>query len=268
MKPVSKTAYYCGGVRMQDAESPHPLIGDQYAKRLMGEEGIAYWEEFKQLKWPNASNTVRHYLIDSLVKKELSDHPDTTIILVGAGFDSRAYRLKGGSWIEIDEPAIIEYKNEILPVSECANPLERISIEFEKQKLADKLRPYTNRPHVIFIIEGVFMYLTNEQKNELLSTLTTLFPQHTLFCDLMTRRFYKKFAGPIQKKLAEQGAVFKELSDEPASLFAQHGYAKRSQFPMQQAVHDLGVMRIPWFVRKFIFGKLISGYSVYHFTHA
>lgn len=33
MKAVSKTAYYCGGVRMQDAESAKPLIGDHYAKR-------------------------------------------------------------------------------------------------------------------------------------------------------------------------------------------------------------------------------------------
>jgi O-methyltransferase involved in polyketide biosynthesis len=41
MKAVSKTAYYCCGVRMQDAESNHPVIGDYYAKRLMNEEGFA-----------------------------------------------------------------------------------------------------------------------------------------------------------------------------------------------------------------------------------
>jgi O-methyltransferase involved in polyketide biosynthesis len=38
MKAVSKTACYCCGVRMQDAESAHPLIGDKFAKKLLGEE--------------------------------------------------------------------------------------------------------------------------------------------------------------------------------------------------------------------------------------
>ena len=57
MKAVSKTAYYCCGVRMQDAESNHPVIGDHYAKRLMNEEGLQYWQEFKEFKMPNASNT-------------------------------------------------------------------------------------------------------------------------------------------------------------------------------------------------------------------
>jgi len=31
MKPISKTAFYCCGVRMQDAESSNPICGDVYA---------------------------------------------------------------------------------------------------------------------------------------------------------------------------------------------------------------------------------------------
>ena len=203
MKAVSKTAYYCCGVRMHDAESAHPLIGDKYAKTLLGREGAAYWEEFKQFTMPNAANTARCYLIDSWLKQELNSHPDATIILIGAGLDSRAYRFNAGRWVEIDEPAIISYKNDVLPLKECNNDLQRIPIEFEKERLADKLQAYVNRPFVIFIVEGVLMYLSNEQKNELLSVLTALFPKHILFCDLMSRRFYEKFGNKIQKKLAE-----------------------------------------------------------------
>jgi len=268
MKPVSKTAYYCCGVRMQDAESAHPLIGDKYAKTLLGKEGAAYWEEFRQFTIPNAGNTARHYLIDSWVKKELTDHPDATIILIGAGLDSRAYRFNGGRWIEIDEPAIISYKNNILPLSECNNELQRIPIEFEKENLADKLQLYTNRSFVIFIIEGVLMYLSNEQKNQLLSVVTKFFPKHILFCDLMSRRFFEKFGNKIHKKLSEHGATFSDLANEPDRLFLEYGYIKKSQVAIPQAIADLGLLRIPWLIRKLFFGKLISGYSVYHFTYA
>ncbi len=267
MKAVSKTAYYCCGVRMQDAESARPLINDQYAKRLLGKEGAEYWEEFKQFKFPNASNTARPYLIDSWIKQELNVHPDATIILIGAGLDSRAYRFDTGRWVEIDEPAIISYKNELLPLSECENELERIPIEFDQEKLADKLQPYVNRSFVIFIVEGVFMYLSNEQKNNMLSALTTLFPKHILLCDLMSRRFYEKFGHKIQKKLAEHGAVFSDLADDPVRLFLDYGYTKKSQIALPKAIRDLGLVRVPWLVRKLVFGKLISGYSVYHFVY-
>jgi len=267
MKAVSKTAYYCAGVRMQDAESAKPLLGDKYAKRLLGEEGATYWQDFKQFKRPNASNTARAYYIDSFVKKELNEQPDATIILIGAGLDSRAYRINGGKWVEIDEPAIITYKNNVLPVSECNNPLQRIALDFEKEKLADKLQAYFNRPFVIFIIEGVFMYLKNEQKKELLSTLTKLFPKHLLFCDLMSKKFFDKFGGDIHKKLLQHGATFTDLADEPTQLFLDNGYSKRTSISLPKATADLGLLGLPWLIRKLVFGKLIDGYSVYHFSY-
>ena len=267
MKAVSKTAYYCCGVRMQDAEAARPLIGDKYAKKLLGEEGLSYWQEFKQFPRPNASNTVRHYLIDKFTQKELNDHPDATVILIGAGLDSRAYRFTTGRWVEFDEPAMISYKNNLLPVTECNNTLERISVDFEKEKLADKLQAYTNRPFVIFIIEGVLMYLSNEQKKELLSALTTLFPKHVLFCDLMNKKFFEKFSSDIHKKLVEHGTSFADLSDEPDQLFLDFGYTKRSAISILQTTIDLKLVHVPWLVRKLVFGKLIAGYSFYHFTY-
>lgn len=268
MKAVSKTAYYCAGVRMQDAESDHPLIGDKYAKRLLGEEGLAYWEEFKNFNRPNMGNKTRAYLIDTLLKKELEVHPNATIILIGAGLDSRACRIPSGNWVEIDESAIIDYKNNVLPVNECMNPLERIPIDFEKDKLYNKLQRYSNRPNVIFIIEGVLMYLTKQQKDELLSTLITLFPEHTLFCDLMKKRFFEKFSQDIHKKLVEHGTSFSDISDEPARLFLDKGYTLIKMTGIPQAVHELGIQRIPWLIRKLVFGDLITGYSVYHFKHS
>ena len=267
MKAVSKTAYYCAGVRMWDAESAKPLLGDKYAKRLLGEEGAAYWQDFKQFKRPNASNTARAYFIDSFIKEELNGHPDATIILIGAGLDSRAYRINGGKWIEIDEPAIIDYKNKVLPVSECGNSLERIPIDFEKEKLADKLQAYTSHPFIIFIVEGVFMYLTNKQKKELLFTLTNLFPKHVLFCDLMSKKFFDKFGGDIHKKLLEHGATFTDLAEEPTQLFIDYGYTKRSAISLPKAAADLGLLRLPWLIRQLVFGKLIGGYSAYQFSY-
>jgi len=266
MKSVSKTAFYCCGVRMQDAESTHPVLGDYYAKRLMSEEGLQYWQEFKEFKMPNASNTARHYIIDNYLKELLSAHPDATVILIGAGLDSRAYRIKGATWIEIDEPAVIEFKNEKLPVAECKNPLERIAINFKTEKLADKLSSYTNRTNLIFIIEGVLMYLSMTQRETLLTTLTTLFSDHVVFCDLMSKKFFEKLGKPIHEKFKAQDASFADMMDDPADLFLKYNYKKVTQVSTVKKAVELGLAKLPK-VALLLYGKLFNGYSIYQFSY-
>src|SRR5690349_5736950 len=104
MKPISRTAFYCCGVRMLDAESSNPLCGDTYARLFMNEEALKFLEEFKDETGPNLGNVTRHRLIDDHLRQELLDNPALRVIIIGAGFDTRAYRLKGGSWVELDEP--------------------------------------------------------------------------------------------------------------------------------------------------------------------
>lgn len=41
MKPISNTAFYCCGVRMQDAENPKSICQDIYAKDFMDARGLA-----------------------------------------------------------------------------------------------------------------------------------------------------------------------------------------------------------------------------------
>ena len=266
MKAVSQTAFYCCGARMQDAESTHPVLGDNYAKRLMSEEGLQYWQEFKEFKMPNASNTARHYTIDSYLNEMLSAHPDTTVILIGAGLDSRAYRFKSATWIEIDEPAVIEYKNEKLPVAECKNALERVAINFETERLADKLSSYTNRPNLIFIIEGVLMYLSMTQRETLLTTLTTLFPDHIVLCDLMSKKFFEKLGKPIHEKFKAHGAVFADMMDNPASLFLKYNYQQIAKVSTVKKAVELGLAKLPR-IALLLYGKLFNGYSVYEFSY-
>ena len=63
-------------------------------------------------------------------------------MIIGAGFDSRAYRLKGGTWIELDEPQVIAYKNDRLSASNCENELNRIPIDFSSESLEEKLSSF------------------------------------------------------------------------------------------------------------------------------
>lgn len=268
MKPVSKTAYYCCGVRMQDAESKKPLVGDTYARTLMGEEGLAYWEAFKSATDPNASNIARCHLIDQHLKMALDQNPDTTFILIGAGLDSRAFRFPTGRWVEFDEPGVMEYKNALLPAAQCKNALERIPIDFEKEKLADKLLAFKDRGPVVIVIEGVLMYLTHEQKTELLRTLTGMFRKQTLICDLMNSQFFSALGKRgIYQQLRDKGAIFVDLEKDPAQLFQDHGYRLTDVESNLLAASKFGLTSIPNFLVKILLRKVAMGYAVYRFEN-
>src|SRR6185436_733727 len=209
MKPISKTAFYCCGVRMRDAEREQPVCGDTYARVFMNEQGLEILEGFKDETRPNMSNVGRHRIIDDLLRQELAANPNMTVVIIGAGFDTRAFRLKGGTWIELDEPQVITYKEERLPAANSPNELQRISIDFATESLEQKLTPFSGRNPVTVVIEGVLGYLEEAAVEKLLKTLHRLFPRHKLICDLMTREFCDKTAGSIHEKLTGMGASFK-----------------------------------------------------------
>ena len=272
MNPISNTAFYCCGVRMLDAEHPNSLCNDIFAKRFMDERGMQIFAPFRSETMPNISNTVRCYIIDEAIRSLLVAHPNSLIISIGAGFDSRPYRIKGGEWVEIDEPQIIEYKNEKLPITECANKLTRISIDFSNETLTEKLAAYRSQQHIILAIEGVFMYLDNPAIESTIEQLQTLFPKHILVCDLMTKKMFDQFAQSVHNKLVTAGARFTARPEEPAGIFKQLGYAERARTPMFKRAGELGVLwdraKIPApiaiLLAKTVI-KNINGYAVHQF---
>jgi O-methyltransferase involved in polyketide biosynthesis len=71
MKPISRTAFYTTGLRMEDAENWRPIVGDTYAKEFMDEEALQIFQKFKLAKFkpPNISNLHRHRIIDNYLRQ-------------------------------------------------------------------------------------------------------------------------------------------------------------------------------------------------------
>jgi hypothetical protein len=200
----------------------------------------------------------------------LAENNRLKIITIGTGFDTRPYRLVGGDWLEIDEPQIINYKEEKLPAEECANPLKRISIDFAHESLTEKLRDESSINHTVIVIEGVFMYLKPEAIESTIHTIQRLFKKHVLYCDLMTEKFFTRFAQSVHSKLVESGGTFSELSNYPEEVFIRHNYKPVERIPMFKRATELGILwnevRIPRFVSRLmlnVFLKGLRGYAVH-----
>ncbi len=265
MKPISKTAFYSCGVRMQDAERDNPVCGDIFAKYFMNEDGLRILEVFADETSPNAANVVRHRIIDDFLRRELFANPDLRVLIIGAGFDSRAFRLKGGNWVELDELQVIEYKNGILPIANCENELHRIPIDFSTDSLADKLSVFSSRSPVVVVIEGVFIYLEEEMIKQMLRSLRRLFPRHKLIGDLMNRQFFEEYGKTMHEKLAGLGATFKFTADNPEKIFLENGYSRTEKISIVEKAVDFELLRIPKIALETVLSTLSNGNSIYVF---
>ena len=251
---------------MQDAQDVHPVCGDIYAKVFMNETGLQIFKAFREERKADTSNIVRHRIIDDFLRQALSVHSNLCLVIIGAGFDSRAYRLEGGIWVELDEPPVITHKNKQLPASNCVNELHRIPINFSTDSLADKLSSFSNQSQVVVIIEGVFMYLEPDAISLLLRTLRQIFPQHQLICDLMTRKFFEKYSRSLYKTIKAMGTSFKTVADRPEEIFIRNGYHCTETISIVERAVVFGKIRIPRPILKNFLRVLAKGYSIYVFT--
>ncbi len=262
---IAKTAYYTLGVRAWDASQARPICGDRYAATLMDDVAQDVWKQFADARRPNVSNATRHAIIDGMLGEVVATNPSAKVVVIGAGFETRAFRLKGGRWIEVDQPEIIAIKDSRLPASGATNPLVRIPIEFWTGSLDEKLRPHAGPETTQVVLEGVLMYLTQAERARLVSTLATLFPNHVVTCDLMRKSFFEAYSRPLHEKLAGLGAHFNELSETPEQLFLQSGYRPLGSTSIALHAAKLGHLEAPPFMVRWLLGKLRDGFAVHRF---
>jgi methyltransferase (TIGR00027 family) len=262
---TARTAWYCCGVRWADSQKRAPICGDPFAELFMDEAGRAVFQRFADLRMANAANATRTRIIDDWLRDRLLADPEQLVILLGAGFDARAYRLPGGRWIEFEEPGLIAEKEQVLPAARSPHPLERIAIDFTTERLADRLETLEGESPVV-VMEGVSMYLSQADLRSALSALTWAFPRHTLIIDLMTRGFAERHGAEVRKRLAELGGVFaSDLQDDPARAVTSAGYRQIARASIVKRARELGAVPVPKFLLDTVLKPLRDGYCAYVF---
>lgn len=125
-------------------------------------------QRFIDRRWPGARPALvaRTRLIDDWIADALGASVEQAVIL-GAGFDTRAYRLPalaGLSVFEVDHPATQARKRELLErvgVRVPAN-VEFVAVDFDRDDLADAMQAagYREPARTFLLWEGVTGYLT------------------------------------------------------------------------------------------------------------
>lgn len=263
MKPVSKTAFYCCGMRMLDAMSPRPVCGDTLAANFIDDSQRDFVEGFRSFSRQNASTVARHRLIDDHLRSILQTRPDARIVTIGAGFDTRPHRLPGGRWVELDEPEVMAFKEQRLPVTRADNDLVRQPIEFARESLAEKLAPYAADAAPIVVLEGVAMYLSEAELRATARAIKDSLPDAVVLTDLMSAAFYRRYSRKLFDRFEKFGAIFQTGQTHPIEIFKAEGFRVQAQQSIVECAVDAGTFGMPRFIFSHFFPTLREGYSLW-----
>ena len=144
----------------------HRLRMAAYAARLPIVGQFIPWYIDRRWPGPRPSGVVRTRAIDDAVRRALRNGC-RQLVLLGAGYDTRAYRLPeaaGVETFEVDYPATQSVKRAALERA-LTNPFRRVHlvpVDFEHDSLATALEEagLNRRERTCIVWEGVFSYLT------------------------------------------------------------------------------------------------------------
>lgn len=164
---VPDTAFMAAAYRAIESERPDAVFRDPLADRLAGERGRAILASLPpQAMMGGWTVIIRTCIIDELIQQAITRGVDT-ILNLGAGLDTRPYRMtlpETLRWIEVDHPAIIEWKRTRLAQEKPCCQLERIALDLaDAQARRQLLDEVANRSGKLLVLtEAVTPYLPEE----------------------------------------------------------------------------------------------------------
>jgi methyltransferase (TIGR00027 family) len=124
---------------------------------------------------------LRKKFIEEETISHIKKYNITQVVNLGAGFDTLLIRkskeFQDIDFYEVDHPATQNLKKKIVKKFDVPKNLKFISVDFENEKIINKLKIDENK-NTLFIIEGVLMYLEKADVLELCKEILAMTKSH------------------------------------------------------------------------------------------
>ncbi|MEO1377349.1 MAG: class I SAM-dependent methyltransferase [Cyanobacteria bacterium J06635_10] len=154
--------------RARELEQAEPIVTDPKSLEII--QKLDYdFEKFSTSNNSLIGSCLRGMIIDNWVSNFLQQHPQGTVIEIGAGLNTRFERLDNGKlrWFDLDLPDVIHLRQKFFAETSrrqfiSASVLDNDWIERVKE---------TSTPPYMLVAEGVLMYLSEQQVKQLFDKL-------------------------------------------------------------------------------------------------
>ena len=165
------------------------ILTDKKAEQIWAQEQFALKGKSKS-KWLAYYMSMRSAVFDAWTKEKIVEFPDAIVLHLGCGLDSRAERVGAHNavWFDVDFPAVIDERKRYYKETENY----RMLADDIKDGAFIEMLPKSNR--AIVILEGVSMYLANDELRQLFAKLSARFENLSVLLDC-----YTPFAAKMSK---------------------------------------------------------------------
>lgn len=249
---LGRTAQYICAARALESNYPisERLFDDPYAAKLAGEYGFNYIKAMAnalpesipletRVKKLADRIAIRTAFLDKALKDCIFKEEVRQLVIMGVGGDCRAFRLdlpKDCAIYEIDFPEVIQFRTKILSSlgAKCDSKIISIGCDVTKNELwSQKLIEHGFEPKnkCVFLLEGLIMYLENEQLEELLKTISGVSCTNSFIIgDGITEDFLKNDCKFLLDVWNKWGSPMINPIENPKELIEKFGYQCKVSF--------------------------------------
>lgn len=221
---MSATALGVCALRALESRKPESerLILDPLAELLCGEAMLS-------LAWTASTGKSREFWIDCIavrtrwIDDALADMALRQSVVLGAGLDTRAYRLsawRGASVYEVDFPEVLDTKRSLLAAHEPLAFVQPVSANLSADDWPERLLSggFRAAERSIWLLEGLTGYLTQEELSSLLDKISGL--------ALPGSKMLVTFVGQdMQQQVTNMHRYLIEEEAEACTLLRSHGWS-------------------------------------------
>lgn len=144
----------------------------------------------------------RTIVFDELVSDFIKKNPECTVVNIACGLDTRVYRMDNGkiTWYNLDLPETANVRDQLYNES---GRISTVGISALDPSWADEIKV---RGKMLFIIEGLSMYLTPEENKKMLGIIRDNFDNATVMFETIAKKWVNK--EKVEESIQKTGAKF------------------------------------------------------------
>lgn len=249
---VSDTALWMATFRARESVRRDALFRDPLAGVLAGREGPRIVRSLGSLAGISGGVVVRTVAFDEFVRTSLQYRGIDAVINLGAGLDTRPYRMDLPSWLpwwELDLPRLLDFKEARLAREKPRCDVRRIRVDLKdaarRVEVLGEIAKQCRR--ALVITEGLLAYLDRSAVSALASELHDC-PSFELWAaDLVAHTLLDmNQLRKVGSGLTRIGAPFLFAPEEGVSFFEPLGWTVLEiRNPIAEAFR---LRRVPWFM--------------------
>lgn len=243
---AAETLLFTLYARALETQRPEPLFRDETSLEILNRL------DYDFSKWDGAWKTLvgtlaRTLELDRLVVQFMDQHPHTLVLNLGSGLCTRYFRLKLAQidWYEIDVPEVIELRRKFLNESKHYHFLGSSVLN---DLWMNQIRRETAQP-ILILMEGLSMYLTEDENRSLIQRIQTHFAPCTMIFDVHSRNYAPQISNT--DAVTKTSAILKSGLDAAQEIEAWNaGLAVISETSLSKKLASYP-QRLPWWIRPF-----------------